>query len=145
PEKFLGWIHRPVLLMVKLRRTSPRGEIAPHIRKPQPAQGQFTPRHPLLLVDRLLREMSAFAHSLLIRILGIHGARSDLRTPPLWRLGEMGARGRGRKGPAGGGEAAVARTGWAGGGGNSHGSGLPGGTRGNYGGEPNGRERSSNG
>ena len=75
--------------------------------KPQPAQGQFTPRHALLLVDRLLREMSAFAHSLLIRILvrilGVHGARSDLRTPPLCPLVDIRSTAIGEKGsPAAG-------------------------------------------
>src|SRR5262249_31411507 len=39
PEKFLGWIHRPVLLMVRLRGTSPRGETAPHIRKAAASTG----------------------------------------------------------------------------------------------------------
>ena len=66
--------------------------------KPQPAQGQFTPGHPLFLVDRLLREMSAFAHSLLILILGVHGARSDLRTPPLCPLVALGSTANGGKG-----------------------------------------------
>src|SRR5215813_9021353 len=39
PEKFLGWIHRPVLLMVKLRATSPLGETVPHIRKAAASTG----------------------------------------------------------------------------------------------------------
>src|SRR5262249_15828635 len=50
--------------------------------KPQPAQGQFTPRHPRLVVDRLFRELSAFAYTLLIEISGDHGICSDLCTPP---------------------------------------------------------------
>src|SRR5215472_6818526 len=37
--KFLGWIHRPVLLMVKLRATSPLGETVPHIRKAAASTG----------------------------------------------------------------------------------------------------------
>src|SRR6516225_132276 len=57
--------------------------------KPQPAQGQFTPRHPLLVVDRLFRELRAFAHTLLIGIFGDHGARSDLCTPPLCPLADI--------------------------------------------------------
>src|SRR5215472_12844086 len=57
--------------------------------KPQPAQGQFTPRHPLLVVDRLFRELSAFAHTLLICISGDHGACSDLCTPPLCPLADI--------------------------------------------------------
>src|SRR5215831_7389244 len=57
--------------------------------KPQPAQGQLTPRHPLLVVDRLFRELSAFAHTLLICISGDHGACSDLCTPPLCPLADI--------------------------------------------------------
>src|SRR6516162_430349 len=57
--------------------------------KPQPAQGQFTPGHPLLVVDRLFRELRAFAHTLLIGIFGDHGACSDLRTPPLCPLADI--------------------------------------------------------
>src|SRR6516225_375184 len=57
--------------------------------KPQPAQGQFTPRHPLLVVDRLFRELRAFAHTLLIGIFGDHGACSDLCTPPLCPLTDI--------------------------------------------------------
>src|SRR5262249_15252765 len=57
--------------------------------KPQPAQGQFTPGHPLLVVDRLFRELSAFAHTLLIGISGDHGACSDLCTPPLCPLADI--------------------------------------------------------
>src|SRR5262249_35064761 len=83
------------------------------------AQGQFTPRHPLLLVDRLLREMSAFAHSLLIRILGLHGARSDLRTPPLCPLVDVASTGNGRKGSPAEREVGSACARWAGAGANS--------------------------
>src|SRR5215469_15795846 len=57
--------------------------------KPQPAQGQFTPRHPLLVVDRLFCELSAFAYTLLIEISGDHGACSDLRTSPLCPLTDI--------------------------------------------------------
>src|SRR5258708_21042737 len=39
PEKFLGWVHRPVLLMVRLRATSPLGETVPHIRKAAASTG----------------------------------------------------------------------------------------------------------
>src|ERR1700751_943453 len=49
--------------------------------KPQPAQGQFTPRHPLLVVDRLFRELSAFAHTLLICISGAPAPCSALPLP----------------------------------------------------------------
>src|SRR5262249_6787148 len=71
--------------------------------QPQPAQGQFTPRHALLLVDRLFRELSAFAHPLLIGILRDHGACSDLRTPPLCPLADISSTGIERKGSPGGG------------------------------------------
>src|SRR6266478_3194073 len=46
-------------------------------------------RHPLLVVDRLFRELNAFAHTLLICIPGDHGACSDLCTPPLCPLADI--------------------------------------------------------
>src|SRR5262249_59220420 len=87
--------------------------------KPERAQAHCTLRHPLLRVDGLLREVSALAHSLLIRILGLPGARSDLRSPPLYPLVDVASTGNGRKGSPAEREVGSACARWAGAGANS--------------------------
>src|SRR5262249_38598230 len=68
PEKFLGWIHRPVLLMVRLRATSPPGETVPHIRKaaasigPVHATSSAPCRRPLVPRIERIRSHAADMH-----------------------------------------------------------------------------------
>src|SRR5438034_6354440 len=72
PEKFLRWIHQ-----VRPPWWSGYPAHAPKplrvFGEPQPTQGQFTPRIPLLLVDRVLCQSKALARSLLIHVFGSHG------------------------------------------------------------------------
>src|SRR5262245_33323142 len=80
PEKLLRWIHQfrppwwsgcPTHALKAFRVFG----------EPQPAQGQFAPGLPLLLVDRLLSESKALARPLLILVLGSHRATSPAPPP----------------------------------------------------------------
>src|SRR5215472_11157392 len=68
PEKFLGWIHRPVLLMIRLRGTSPRGETLPHIGKaaastgPVHATSSAPSRRPIAPRNERIRSLAADTH-----------------------------------------------------------------------------------
>src|SRR5215475_9018296 len=69
PEKFLGWIHhRPVLLMIRLRGTSPRGETVPRIGKaaaskgPVHATSSARSRRPIAPRNERIRSLAADTH-----------------------------------------------------------------------------------
>src|SRR5262249_49017435 len=68
PEKFLGWIHRPVLQMIRLRRTSPRGETVPRIGKaaantgPVHARSSVPSRRPIAPRIERIRSLAADTH-----------------------------------------------------------------------------------
>src|SRR5262245_2079935 len=68
PEKFFGWIHRPVLLMIRLRGTSPRGETVPHIGKaaastgPVHATSSAPSRQPIAPRNERIRSLAADTH-----------------------------------------------------------------------------------
>src|SRR6516162_725457 len=68
PEKFLGWVHRPVLLMIRLRGTSPRGETVPRIGKaaastgPVHATSSAPSRRPIAPRNERIRSLAADTH-----------------------------------------------------------------------------------
>src|SRR5262249_25368941 len=68
PEKFLGWVHRPVLLMIRLRGTSPRGETVPRIGKaaastgPVHARSSALSRRPIAPRNERIRSLAADTH-----------------------------------------------------------------------------------